>query len=113
MSRRPLRRTREEAGFDGDDPDIIRGAKNNDFLEVEAALKLEPSSITKIDLVTGMTAAHYAAALGNFSMVEFLAAREGVDLYAKDKFERDVLDAAIECGHQKLVDFLFVRMFPQ
>lgn len=113
MSRQPIRRTREEARFDGDDPDIIRGAKNNDFLEVEAALELDPSSITQVDLVTGMTAAHYAAALGNMSMVEYLAAREGVELRAKDKSGRDVLDTAIECGHSHMVDLLFLRMFPQ
>jgi ankyrin repeat protein len=97
----------EDTGFDGVDPDIIRGAYYNDTSEVIAALKLNWHNITNQDTESGMSALHYAAAKGNLSMVSLLLDQKGVDLSLKDKWDRDPLDVAILVGHQKIIDDMF------
>lgn len=103
----PKKNVRKDSGFDGLDPDIIRGAKNNDISEVRAALQKNWSDITKQDLIFGLSALHYASAQGNASMVSFLLEQKGVIIGLKDRWNRDVLDVAILCGNQQIIDDLF------
>jgi len=110
MSRSPIKRPGRARDYGRRGPDIIRGAKNNDLEEVDAALLANPASITQVDVVTGMTAVHYASALGNFYMVKFLLEKEGLELRRNDRFDRDVLDVAIECGHQRIVEVVFAAL---
>lgn len=41
------------------------------------------------------------------NMVSFLLEQKGVDIGLKDRWDRDVLDVAILCGNQQIVDELF------
>lgn len=108
MSQNPLKNVAgKDTGFDGLDPDIIRGAKNNDISEVRAALKLDWKVINKQDLTFKMSALHYAAARGNSSMVSFLLEQEGLDINLKDRWVRDPLDLAILSGNQDIIDDMF------
>lgn len=107
IQKRPRKKARKDSGFDGLDPDIIRGAKNNDISEVRAALQKNSDDITKQDMVFGLSALHYASAKGNPSMVSFLLEQKGADINLKDRWDRDVLDVAIECGNQQIIDELF------
>ncbi|PCJ82178.1 MAG: hypothetical protein COA52_20260 [Hyphomicrobiales bacterium] len=108
MSQNPLKNVAgKDTGFDGLDPDIIRGAKNNDISEVRAALKIDWKVITKRDLTFKMSALHYAAARGNSSMVSFLLEQKGADINLKDRWGRDPLDVAILSGNQDIIDDMF------
>lgn len=98
---------RADSGFDGEDPDIIRGAINNDMAEVQAALKKDPADINKTHPNYGMTALHYAAGLGNASMVSFLLDQDGVNVLYRDRWGRDPLDVAINSGKPECIDSLF------
>lgn len=108
MSQTPQKKPRKESGHDNLEPDIIRGARNNDISEVRAALELNAEDINKADYAFGLTALHYAAAKGNPSMVDFLLLQNGVDITIKDRWGRDALDAAIDAGNQDCIDKLFV-----
>jgi len=88
-------------------PDIIRGAKNNDLSEVIAALDADKNDITKTDFIFGLSALHYAAAKGNIAMVKFLLYQEGVDIAIKDRWNRDPLDVAVLSGHEECINALF------
>ena len=108
MSQNPLKNVAgKDTGFDGLDPDIIRGAKNNDISEVRAALKIDWRVINKRDLTFKMSALHYAAARGNSSMASFLLEQKGVDINLKDRWDRDPLDVAILSGNQDIIDDMF------
>ncbi|WP_316861074.1 ankyrin repeat domain-containing protein [uncultured Cohaesibacter sp.] len=108
MTRNPLKQVAgKDTGFDGVNPDIIRGAKNNDIAEVQAALKKDWQDINKRDGAFDMTAMHFAAAKGNASMVSFLLEQKAVDVTLKDKWDRDALDVAIVTGNQEIIDELF------
>ncbi len=108
MSGNPLKNVAgKDTGFDGLDPDIIRGAKNNDISEVRAALKIDWKVINKQDLTFKMSALHYAAAKGNSSMSSFLLEQEGLDISLKDRWDRDPLDVAILSGNQDIIDDMF------
>lgn len=108
MSANPLRKAAgRQPGFDGRRPDIINGAINNDIAEVRAALAINPRDIVRTDVVRRMTALHWAAGLGNLSMVEFLLAQPNVRVRARDIWDRDPLDVAITSGNQDVVTALF------
>ena len=108
MSGNPLKNVAgKDTGFDGLDPDIIRGAKNNDISEVRAALKLDWKAINKQDLTFKMSALHYAAAKGNSSMSSFLLEQKGLNIILKDIWDRDPLDVAILSGNQDIIDDMF------
>lgn len=92
---------------DGNPPDILRGAQNNNIAEVRAALRVDWKNIGKIESATGMTALHISAIRGNASIVSFLLQQNGVDVGLKDKFDRDPLDLAILSGNQTIIDELF------
>lgn len=87
-------------------PDIIHGAKVNDFREVRAALEINKASIYQRD-IRGLTALHIAAGKGNLSMVRELLLQDGINVYLKDDAGRDPLDAAISLGHKGIIDALF------
>lgn len=89
------------------DADIIRGADNNDFGEVMAALNENADDITKTDANHRMTALHYAAGKGNSSMVDYLLEQPGVDTSLRDVWGRDPLDVAIIAGNPRCVNALF------
>lgn len=108
MSVNPLKKVvGKDTGFDGLEPDIIRGAKNNDISEVRAALKQDWRVINKQDQAFKMSAVHYAAAMGNASMSSFLLQQDEIDLSLRDRWDRDPLDVAILSGNQDIVDEMF------
>ncbi|MBU2527608.1 MAG: ankyrin repeat domain-containing protein [Bacteroidetes bacterium] len=89
------------------EPNIIRGALNNDFEEVAAALVLSPESINNVDQITGGSALHISVGLGNYSMVAYLVEQEGLNLEHKDQIGRDALDLAIQIRHPKILELLY------
>ena len=113
MNRKPVRKRGPKREFGSSGPNIIRGARNNDLEEVKAALNQNWTNITQKDVSNGMTALHYAAALGNYNMAQFLLQRKGIELRAEDRFGRDALDVAIDCGNQRIVEAVFQELAKQ
>lgn len=64
--------------------DIIKGARRGDVEEVKNALAEDPDCINTQDQVNGLTALHYAAANGHFSLVDLLCDTDGVDTGISD-----------------------------
>ena len=93
------------------DFDIIRGARYNDFAEVNGALKTDPRCITNTDN-GGRTAAHIVAHLGFFEMLKHLAEQPGIDLTIKDIYGRDVLKSAWESAKPEIAYYIADRVFP-
>jgi ankyrin repeat protein len=89
------------------EPDIIRGALNNDMAEVQAALDLDPRAINKQHDFHRYTALHIAAGRGNVTMVEFLLLQPRLRFGIKDRWDRDPLDVAILAGHPGVTRVLF------
>jgi len=92
---------------------IITGADNDDYNEVNAALDEDPNAIRYQDAETGMTAVHVAAGDGNLKMVNHLLAVPGVDIAITDKFNRDPLEMAIAVGHKGIIEELSRQMYPK
>lgn len=70
-----------------DGPNIIRGAENADLEEIKAALLENPNCINEV-CISGLTALHYAACDGMYSIVDFLCDQPGVDIGVLDIFGR-------------------------
>ncbi len=102
---RPAPGTAPEAG--DMEPDIIRGALNNDFAEVGAALQRDPRSVNKQHDFHEYTALHIAAGRGNLSMVELLLKQPRLRWGIRDRWGRDALDVAILAGHSGVISTLF------
>lgn len=97
---------KRERSFGGKNPNIIRAAYFNNIAEAEAALVRNPNCISEVSK-RNQTALHIASLSGNFHMVSFLLGQPGVDLTICDDWGRDVIDAAIIAGDQRIVDALF------
>jgi ankyrin repeat protein len=81
------------------EPDIIRGALNNDLDEVQAALDRNPRDINKQHDYFEYTALHIAASRGNMLMVDLLLKESRLRWGIRDRWGRDPLDVAILAGH--------------
>lgn len=88
------------------EPDIIRGAKNNDLDEVQEAYALNRDKLNLSEHATGFTALQYAVARGNLSIVQFLLEQEDIDIQLADNHERTALELAVEVGHQGIISAL-------
>ena len=64
--------------------DIIKGARRGDMEEVTSALEEDPGCINTQDQVNGLTALHFAASNGHYSMVNLLCDADGVDTSIPD-----------------------------
>ena len=93
--------------------DIIAGADEGDFGEVDAALDENPKAISFQEPSVGLTALHVAAADGNLDMVNHLLSKPGVNPNIVDKFGRQALDMAIYIGHDGVIEVLSRHMYPR
>lgn len=64
--------------------DIIKGARRGDIEEVTNALQEDPDCINTQDQINGLTALHFAASNGHYSMVDLLCEADGVDTSMPD-----------------------------
>ena len=94
-------------------PDIINGANNNDFEEIDAALARDVDLINFQTDMTGLAALHIAAGNGNHRMVDHLLSKSGVNPSITDKFGRDPLGMAIDIGHKGIIESLSKRLYPK
>ncbi len=92
---------------------IIRGADENNYNLVDAAIRENPKAIIFQDAATGLSALHVAAGDGNFSMFQYLLSIEGADPTLRDKFNRDPLEMAIAIGHKGIIESLSKRLYPK
>jgi ankyrin repeat protein len=90
---------------------ILQAAHAGELDEVKAAIRENPEAINLRHELTKSTALHFAAACGNYSIVEFLLTCEGVDVRAKDGYGRDVMDIAVERGHPGVIELIDDRMY--
>ena len=80
---------------------------------MKTAIREYPEAINLRHEMTKSTALHFAAACGNYSIVEFLLSCEGVDVWATDGYGRSVLDMAHERGHGGIMDIVADAMNPR
>lgn len=92
------------------DHDIIRGAWDCNYQEVENALNENPRCINAQD-EKGRTAAHISVGLNNFSMLEFLADVKGFDPFIKDSFNRRAIDCIDHPDMQSSRKLLMQKMY--
>ena len=85
------------------EPNLIRGAKNNDLGEVKRAVHQRRDTLNKVEADTGFSALHYAVARGNLRIVTFLLEQDDIDLRIADIHNREPLDLAVDVGHQGIV----------
>ncbi|MCU7846955.1 MAG: hypothetical protein KZQ89_02950 [Candidatus Thiodiazotropha sp. (ex Lucinoma kastoroae)] len=96
--------------------DIIRGAINCDYNEVDNALKENPDCINDRDWRNGMTAAHISILQENFEMFSDLMQQPHYDPDIKDNHGRRALDLTSKpylIKYRKLLMNKMYSVFPQ
>ena len=84
------------------EPNIIRGAANNDLNEIKCALEADPSCINETEPNVGVTALHIAAFDGNYEIVDFLCDQPGIDIHIEDNLGRSPQWAAYIIGRNDI-----------
>lgn len=84
------------------EPNIIRGATNNDLDEVKRALEADPNCINETEPNVGVTALHIAAFDGNYEMVDFLCDQPCIDIHKEDNLGRSPQWAAYIIGRNDI-----------
>ena len=87
--------------------DLIEAANRNDIAKAEDALAYDPHCINGVEDGTCLTALHIAAFRGNANMVSLLLKAPGADVARKDRWGRDVLDAAMLSPHPDIKRMVF------
>lgn len=92
---------------------ILRGAENNDFVEVDSAIAENPHSINFQHELSGLTALHIASGDGNYSMSKHLLSQKFIDVTIRDWMGRDALDLATAIGHKGIIEEISKIMYPK
>jgi ankyrin repeat protein len=103
---RTAKEPRMESGRKNNEPDILRGAAQNNKQEVMASVERDPTSINRQDEKTGMTALHWTCINRNFEIAEYLLSVDRdpqVDALIPDYAQRLPIELA---GHNKIVKCL-------
>lgn len=90
--------------MDDTEPNIIRGAMNENLEEIKAALANNPNCINETDDKMRLTAMHIAAANGAYDIIDLLCEQPGYDIGLKDAVGRTPDDLAWIIGRHDIID---------
>lgn len=92
---------------------ILHACYYGDIEEISKALSECPEAINAVEKKTGMTPLMIAISHGNYSIVEFLIKRDGLDLSAKNADGLDVYDLAWMSGNRSVLKLIDKQLFPR
>ena len=101
---------REDEGRMRHEFDIIRGAINCDYTEIDNALNEDPICVNSQNQL-GLTAAHFSVSRSNYGVLIRLAQEEKFDPFVTDNFNRRAIDCANRPEMQKFRKLLMHKMY--
>lgn len=111
MRRRVL--IRQDSIFNNDDPpDLFRAAKNDDTLEMSAAIHAG-HDVNMTEPNVGFTPIHLASIHGSENFAEAISQVDGFDPWVRDNNNRLAIDHAVAFNHKRVQEILFRSMYPE
>ena len=101
---------KEDEGIMRHEFDIIRGAINCDYKEIDNALDEDPMCVNSQNPL-GLTAAHFSVSRSNYGVLVRIAREEAFDPFVTDNFNRRAIDCVTRPGMQKFRKLLMHKMY--